>query len=135
MLSSSRRSNNAFIVNSSFLLISVGELNLNMIEAYKIVEYKEIVDNYTKYDYLKPLIKVIKIKHDNSLDPYLEITWIENILENVYVDQDGWYVDSEQKFPTFEGLAMDRSKGFSVNWGNALNKRLEQLDNDDDDEL
>lgn len=108
-----------------------------MIEAYQIVEYREILDNYTKYGYLKPLIKVIKIKDGNNLEPYLEITWIENILENVHVDQDGWYVDPKEKFPTFEGLAMNRSKGFSVNWGHALNKRLEQLDNDngDDDEL
>ncbi|KAG0682085.1 hypothetical protein C6P40_004826 [Pichia californica] len=104
-----------------------------MLESFQKIEYKEIICNYTKYDYLKPLIKKIELIDNIPTTPYLKIMWIEQIFENVFVDDEGWYVDENMKYPTFESLAMQRSKGFFNNWGEALNKRILQLDNQEND--
>lgn len=103
----------------------------NMTVCFQLTEYKEILNNYTSFDYLKPLLKSIELD-EGITSAFLKITWLEGKAEQVFVDNDGWYVIPDSKFPTFEALAMDRSKLYSDNWGDALNQRLRELDQDSD---
>lgn len=94
-------------------------------------EYLEIYKNYTQYEHLTPLLLDIQIWPDINEPSYLKITWIENVTENVYVCEDGWYANdftTNQKFPTFESLAMRRSDAFNCKWGETLFAKLQELD-------
>lgn len=95
-------------------------------------ECKEVQENYTKCSYLQPLIKVIELCDEAADAPYLKIRWLENNTELVKVDIDGWFVISSEKYPTFEALAMKQSQLFKAKWAEALTKRLEQLDEEED---
>lgn len=99
-----------------------------MSELFCFREYQEIVDNYTKIKYLEPLIKKIELKTNDHNKPHLEVTWIEQVSEKVFVDYDGWYVTPSEKYPTFEALAMKRSGDYNDNWGKVLTQRLNELD-------
>ncbi|GMM45897.1 hypothetical protein DAPK24_024720 [Pichia kluyveri] len=93
---------------------------------FEEIEYREIYQNYTEFDHLKPLL--LSIKHKEEC---LEIEWIENIIDKIYVCEDGWYANefqNSQKFPTFESLAMRRSKIFNKKWAETLYMKLQELD-------
>lgn len=99
-----------------------------MSDLFSLRECQEILDNYTNYRYLEPLIEKIELKGLDQLKTYLEVTWIEKVSEQVFVDEEGWYVASSDKYPTFEALAMKRSKGYNAKWGDVLTQRLKELD-------
>jgi hypothetical protein len=100
---------------------------------FEVEEYKEIYYNYTKYDYLKPLILDIQLYPDNESPEYLKIKWIEEIQEIIYVDRDGWFVkDMTNKYPTFESLAMRQSNKFNQKWGETLYTKLQELEEEEE---
>lgn len=88
----------------------------------KLIELNAIYENYTNLNHLKPLIKKIELKTDHLL-----IEWLENKIDLIFVDLNGWFAKSDpikKLFPTFEGLCMWRSEKFSYEWGIQLNKLL-----------
>lgn len=99
-----------------------------MSEVFCLKEYQFIVDNYTKLKYLEPLITKIELVKSDHSSSHLKVTWIEQVSERVFVDHEGWYVNPSEKYPTFEALAMKRSGGYHVKWGEALTERLNELD-------
>lgn len=94
-------------------------------------EMAEIVRNYTKMDHLRPL--VISMAFSGS---ELHVKWLETRCDRVKVDLNGWFCleSPNDVYPTFEGLAMFRSKQFSVQWGVQLTKLLEEAEEKEEEE-
>lgn len=99
-------------------------------------EYIQLFQQFSEFQHLKPLLKSIKLVEgtDQNVE-CIEVEWLENINEKVYVCLDGWYVrNSEDRFPTFESLAMRRSAQFNQKWGEALHLKLQELEQEEEEE-
>lgn len=49
---------------------------------------------------------------------------------NVTISPQGWTIDNETYYPTFEALAHRISTSFSVKWNEELMKKLESIESD-----
>lgn len=110
-----------------------------MLKEARELEYNSIFETYTSYEKMKPLVqKIDKSYHgpDNEMNGLI-ITWLENITDTVYVNFKGWYIvkpdgNIDQFFPTFESLAMNRSKMFNFQWAQRLFEEIKELEENDD---
>lgn len=63
-------------------------------------------------------------------EKYLQIEWLEKSgVFHVFVGVNGWFYgdDVNDVYPTFESLALNKSKSFSIQWNNKLMEKLNDI--------